>query len=774
MTKINDLNTIDTLADGNLLVVWNGSTRAITAADAAAYFAPQSTSGPFQPLDELLTALSNGTDRIALEVADYAELKALTADQINNFSMFLMRGTRGGIFEKKTGSSATVSALFASDPGEGIFVSLTNGGTTIYAERMHRAASLEAAWWGVVADATVVAGVVAGTDNTVALNHATAYLRRQLVTVTIEGTGSLSLPPGFVLVTSANFTGLRGAGWAIHGNGCGICSKTPGKAVVDLLHSRNGTISNLVAIGDINTPPRRGFQTGYLGTAAVSASNLQFHNCPTVGFFTEFAEYNGGSEETTVWGSQRENGESTCIASIGLDAQNEYGRFSDYQTGNLVAKVVTGVTKANPGVVTCAGHGYANGQKVKFGDITSMTELNGNVYEVANATTDTFELSATDTTGFTTFTAGGFVWRTAGYSMVNIRYSNASGFSLNGGNGMVVVGGVNNLDFWGYLYSLDKAGMLVFLRTGVDARRPADLNLNAVIEGANLQSCVEIQRNTGDAAFTGWNINLNGIQPDDQVFLDDNTTGTVTLLGARIEVDTISTTPTNGLFFPAAKWRGQGQMFLRPFSGLSNLPGLWIGEIAVQDPDAWAWPAGSYEVQSITVAAAIQDKRYVKGETRFISAAASTIAAGDFDTLPYTSMVGTAVTAVNSTSQTVMNGDGLVTPGVRTAIFVLADEAATSFPLPATNLGAGALIAVESSSQSAANSIVWVRGSGTPAITALTALDANTEVTTGPLTGTTGNNTKFTISVADDGRVYLENQIGTSLTGSVTVIAAIL
>jgi hypothetical protein len=691
--------------------------------------------------------------------------------------------------------------------------------------------------------------VIAGTDNTVALNHATAYLRRQLVTVTTEGTNSLSLPSGFVLVTSANFTGLRGAGWAIHGNGCGICSKTPGKAVVDFLHSRNGTISNLVAIGDVVTPPRRGFQTGYLGTAATSASNLQFHNSPTVGYFTEFAEYNGGSEETTVWGAQRENGYATCIASICLDAQNEYGRFSDYQTGNLVAKVVTSVTKANPGVVTCAGHGYANGQKVKFGDITSMTELNGNVYTLANVTTDTFELSATDTTGFTTFTSGGFVWRTAGYSMVNIRYINSSGFSLNGGNGMVVVGGVNNLDFWGYLYSLDKAGMVVFLRTGVDARRPSDLNLNAVIEGANLKSCIEIQRNTGDAAFTGWNINLNGIQPDDQVFLDDNTTGTTTLLGARIEVDSVTSTGvktvtgvtqanpgvvtaaahgySNGdvvlfssvggmtqlngnkytvagvttdtfellgtdttlfgtftsggtstlvlpLFSPAAKWRGQGQMFLRPPTGLVGMPDLWIGEIAVQDPDQWSWPAGSYEVQSITVAAAVQQRRYVKGETRFISAAASTIAAGDFDTLPYTSMVGAAISAVNSTSQTVMNGDGLVTPGVRTAIFVLADDAAMSFPLPATNLGAAALIAVESASQSAANSIVWVRGSGTPAITSLTALDANTQVTTGALTGTTGVDTKFTISVANDGRVYLENRRGSSLTGSATVIAAIL
>ena len=759
MTKINDLNTKDVLQGSDKFVIWDGETRAITATDAAAYFAPQSTSGPFQPLDELLTSLSDGTDGIALEVADYAELKALTADQINNFTLFLMRGTRGGIFEKKTDTSVNVAALFASDPGEGIFVSLTNGGTTIYAERMHRASSLEAAWWGVVADATITAGVIAGTDNTTALNNALAYLRRQLVTVTTEGTNSLSMPPGFVLVTSANFTGLRGAGWAIHGNGCGICSKTPGKAVVDFLHSRNGTISNLVAIGDINTPPRRGFQTGYLGTAATSASNLQFHNSPTVGYFTEFAEYNGGSEETTVWGAQRENGQSTCIASICLDAQNEYGRFSDYQTGDLIAKPVTGVTKANPGVVTCAGHGYANGQKVKFGDITSMTELNGNVYEVANATTDTFELSATDTTGFTTFTAGGFVWRTAGYSMVNIRYINSSGFSVNGGNGMVVVGGVSNLDFWGYLYSLDKAGMVVFLRTGVDSRRPSDLNLNAVIEGANLKSCVEIQRNTGDAAFTGWNINLNGIQPDDQVFLDDNTTGTTTLLGARIEVDIISTTPTNGLFFPAAKWRGQGQMFMRPFSGLSNLPGLWIGEIAVQDPDDWVWPAGSYEVQSITVAAAVQQRRYVKGETRFISAAASTIAAGDFDTAGFVSITGGRIQA----------------PHIFTFTAELADDTATSFVVPsvAPAFIPSVIAIIGSNGGSNVNGVYYIRASSSPTAVALTSGGTPASVTTGVLTGTTGADGVFTLSGANDGNAYFENRTGATRQISVTFVSVV-
>jgi hypothetical protein len=60
MTRtINDLNTTDTLAGDDKLVIWKdqaGATRAITAADAADYFSL--SGGPYQPLDEMLTSIA--------------------------------------------------------------------------------------------------------------------------------------------------------------------------------------------------------------------------------------------------------------------------------------------------------------------------------------------------------------------------------------------------------------------------------------------------------------------------------------------------------------------------------------------------------------------------------------------------------------------------------------------------------------------------------------------------------------------------------------------
>lgn len=77
------------------------------------------------------------------------------------------------------------------------------------------------------------------------------------------------------------------------------------------------------------------------------------------------------------------------------------------------AKNITAITQANPGVVTSAAHGFANGDWVYLSAIGGMTQLNSNTYEVANVTANTFTLKsiytgvAVNTSSFTAYTAGG-------------------------------------------------------------------------------------------------------------------------------------------------------------------------------------------------------------------------------------------------------------------------------------------------------------------------------------------------------------------------------
>jgi hypothetical protein len=68
---------------------------------------------------------------------------------------------------------------------------------------------------------------------------------------------------------------------------------------------------------------------------------------------------------------------------------------------------ITGITKANPPVVTITAHGLVDGDVVKLHDIGGMTELNNEVAIVNVLTSSTFELLGFDSTDNTTWTSGG-------------------------------------------------------------------------------------------------------------------------------------------------------------------------------------------------------------------------------------------------------------------------------------------------------------------------------------------------------------------------------
>lgn len=91
-----------------------------------------------------------------------------------------------------------------------------------------------------------------------------------------------------------------------------------------------------------------------------------------------------------------------------LEFGDQYIRFfKDNGQITNAAKNITGITQANPAVVTVASHGYSNGQDVWINSVGGMTEVNGRRFRIANVTTNTFELSGVDSTGYTAYTSGG-------------------------------------------------------------------------------------------------------------------------------------------------------------------------------------------------------------------------------------------------------------------------------------------------------------------------------------------------------------------------------
>ena len=80
---------------------------------------------------------------------------------------------------------------------------------------------------------------------------------------------------------------------------------------------------------------------------------------------------------------------------------------------------VTGVTQANPGVVTAVAHGYTTGDKVNFFNIGGMNAINSvpkeyfNPFTITVINANTFSIGV-DTTSYGAFTAGGIVRKNAG------------------------------------------------------------------------------------------------------------------------------------------------------------------------------------------------------------------------------------------------------------------------------------------------------------------------------------------------------------------------
>jgi len=88
---------------------------------------------------------------------------------------------------------------------------------------------------------------------------------------------------------------------------------------------------------------------------------------------------------------------------IGEKTTNTFELFSNTRQATTIAAA----TVANPVVITAPDHNLSNSDAILIINVGGMVELNGNGYTVANKTTNTFELSGINGTGFTAYTSGG-------------------------------------------------------------------------------------------------------------------------------------------------------------------------------------------------------------------------------------------------------------------------------------------------------------------------------------------------------------------------------
>lgn len=106
------------------------------------------------------------------------------------------------------------------------------------------------------------------------------------------------------------------------------------------------------------------------------------------------------------------------------------------ESAAATAVTISGITKANPGVVSWAsGTDPTNGDFVRMKSIQGMTQLSDRIVKVANVSgaNNTFEISGENTTTYTTFSSGEFEVLTFGTTLTS-----ATGLAASGGEAQFV------------------------------------------------------------------------------------------------------------------------------------------------------------------------------------------------------------------------------------------------------------------------------------------------------------------------------------------------
>lgn len=107
------------------------------------------------------------------------------------------------------------------------------------------------------------------------------------------------------------------------------------------------------------------------------------------------------------------NGVSATLAGVTANTFQLSGidttAFAAYISGGTATRIygITGITQANPGVVTIAHHGWSNGDLVYISGVAGMTEVDGRFFTIAGVTTDTFQLAGVNTSAYAAYTSGG-------------------------------------------------------------------------------------------------------------------------------------------------------------------------------------------------------------------------------------------------------------------------------------------------------------------------------------------------------------------------------
>lgn len=365
-------------------------------------------------------------------------------------------------------------------------------------------------------------------------------------------------------VSSIDATGVRQPGMRIQ-NG-GLYGFSAGQNVLDLAGTNRAFIENFKFYGDKATPPAIGLLMSRAKDAAGSFPPAAHHNLTNVtsdGYFSKTSVLNFAAEVVNGGGCEfinRHRSISAFSVVIAGDAnsidQNVERVSSAYQIipipadglqSNIVHNMgqlnavrladvnlpITGISKANPAVVSLdptalANSNLVNGNQVFFADVAGMTQLNKNIYTVANINTvaGTFELSGTDSTAFGTFASGSVQNRTGPAVLLN----GCTGVKMDSS----------------YLLSYGSPSVVLDTRWGMV---PSQIDLTYKGEHQPIDMLSFLVPETGTAVVRDLRLNLLSVSSRRSV-LSKTGAGMMRIEGLKLDITDMPSPPLTGIFLP--------------------------------------------------------------------------------------------------------------------------------------------------------------------------------------------------------------------------------
>lgn len=229
---------------------------------------------------------------------------------------------------------------------------------------------------------------------------------------------------------SLDATEISGFSWGIRD--LRIFGACAGEVVLDTTGSRGYHFSDINIFGDQTNTPTVGWQAA----RSTGGGNFGFCDLNLVervhidGYFSTAPHQFYGQESTTYEACRFWTKSPSGAAGIigGYDTPSLSSDYATPVTGGRsnidirfigcewrylpptgTQATITGISNANPGVITCAaGHSLANGDTVCLSALGAMTTLNSGIGIVQNATATTFEIVSLDTTSLGAFSGSGY------------------------------------------------------------------------------------------------------------------------------------------------------------------------------------------------------------------------------------------------------------------------------------------------------------------------------------------------------------------------------